>query len=1807
MNTKMKTRLFSLMICVVMLVGLMPTTALASDNQYWINIAGGTVTDGLGDANGPNYTPGTSVTITAAAPSTGKKFGGWDIHVHDDAAGELEFTAGDETTSTATFKMPASTMYIESKYIDIEYNVNVVNGTIKGSSATTGKYVKGALVNIEADEHSLAYMGFYEWLSNGITDTYAFMHDGANTKYFTPATFTMPAKDVTVTASYGVCDITATTTEVKPVLGNDARVELDFTFIPGLSDMVEVDGNWQYAADGSDWANVSKYNNYAFNTFIPGYWRYTIDVEYKSAYAGMKFCKNGIVTVNGEEWERVASVATQASAYSPTYYLDSEGNVSVDLIEITKVEATYDDHKVPVVDSFPTSLTAGEYLPTIIDFEEHQSEVVLQGNGKWQKKNGSAWEDASGKVAAGATYRFKTTLKMHSDNSSHTLADNVKLTVDGVSWTVDTATMENKGTKDAGVTVYSPEITVPAATTYTVTVNNGTGGGNYAEGASVTVTADAAPAGKTFKEWQIEGLSITASPSNPLTFDMPANNVTLTATYVEEGGLIESASATIPVPVAGAAPSDCAVVSDEASKYTATVVKWERIVSGVATTLGEDDTFIRGEDYRVYVRFAAKPGYEFASSANYKINGRTVYAPDPADTSVLRTEFNDIYEIIDNVKIKGVIAPVAGAAPDVSGITSDTEGVNITSAEWKDQWVTDSVVTFEAGKKYKLVIKYSLDTNYKVADGAEVTFNISDNITDIKLVTKVPRSISMMYEVPAATTYTVTVTGGTASPAGPYTEGTEVIVTANPDPEGKKFKEWQIEGLSTTTSESISVFFYMPANNVTITAIYEKANIIIESASATITEPVVGANPDFNIVSADESKYTVTVVKWNLLDGSSYPVLTAGDKFVRGESYQLDVKFVANPGYEFSDSCVYNVNGVPRAAYSLIKGERRCYFDVYEIIDTINVKGVVAPVAGATPDVSGITSDTDGIKVMEVKWRDKDGYAFEGNQFVAGEKYILWLKYEIESDYKVADDAEVTFNISDSNILDKKITHPIIQMTYEVPAAKTPVDTVNISGLAKPVVGEMPDNSITVNGTGVTAADDGSYWGRFDSSRFNPYYDDDTAVVSEPFREGETYLFQLYLYAEDGYEFTEETEFYFAGKLLPAPDMSDLSKSFAMVNPEDSSEALVYINMNDIAHVHVPGDWDHNDTHHWRKCTASGCDAASDVTKLPDYAEHSFVGGICTCGAHQHNWSAEWSVDETHHWHECTAGGCTATDNSGKAGYAAHNFVGGECECGVKNVITSIEISGITAPVVGETPDNSASVDKIGAKVDEEYTFWVRYDASTGNIRDTYEDGTFVFETPFREGEIYLLYVMINLSSGYRLAANVNILYDGNVLPYPDPSNLTISCADVSPDGSAATAIINPTGAAPVPVTLDSIEVTTPPTKTEYTAGEIFDPAGMVVTATYSDNSTAPVTGFTVSPAGALEEGNTTITVTYTEEGVIKTATLDITVSAKKYSVTAETADGGKLTVSPEGGIREGETVTVKATPNDGYTLISMKVYDASGSFVCDVVGGSFTMPASNVTVRAEFEKELPNPVRVVFDATVVLNGAELEAGAFTFELSYGGRVIQTLKNPADGKMTFAPIVFTSIGSDVFYIRQIKGSADFVEYDETVYAVTVNVTLNEDDGLVAEVIGDAIVFTNTYIAPEDTTAPEETTEEPEVTTEPEETTEEPEITTAPEETTEEPEITTAPEQTTEEPEITTAPEVTTEEPEITTAPEETTEEPEVTTAPEETTEEPEVTTAPEETQPENPKTSDNSVFIIIALIAITVFGAAFLACRKRED
>jgi uncharacterized repeat protein (TIGR02543 family) len=69
------------------------------------------------------------------------------------------------------------------------------------------------------------------------------------------------------------------------------------------------------------------------------------------------------------------------------------------------------------------------------------------------------------------------------------------------------------------------------ATTYALTVQNGTGSGNYAAGATVTITANAAPSGKVFDQWtgDISGIANVNLAST--TFTMGTANATVTATY----------------------------------------------------------------------------------------------------------------------------------------------------------------------------------------------------------------------------------------------------------------------------------------------------------------------------------------------------------------------------------------------------------------------------------------------------------------------------------------------------------------------------------------------------------------------------------------------------------------------------------------------------------------------------------------------------------------------------------------------------------------------------------------------------------------------------------------------------------------------------------------------------------------------------------------------------------------------------------------------------------------------------------------------------------------------------------------------------------------------------------------------------------------------------------------------------------------------------------------------------------------------------------------------------------------------------
>lgn len=119
-------------------------------------------------------------------------------------------------------------------------------------------------------------------------------------------------------------------------------------------------------------------------------------------------------------------------------------------------------------------------------------------------------------------------------------------------------------------------------------------------------------------------------------------------------------------------------------------------------------------------------------------------------------------------------------------------------------------------------------------------------------------------------------------------------------------------------------------------------------------------------------------------------------------------------------------------------------------------------------------------------------------------------------------------------------------------------------------------------------------------------------------------------------------------------------------------------------------------------------------------------------------------------------------------------------------------------------------------------------------------------------------------------------------------------------------------------VKLVSIAITTPPAKTTYVSGETFSPAGMIVTATYSNGATLKATGYSFSPDTALADGTTKVTIRYTEGGVTKTAEQAITVIHRltKIEITAQPTK----TTYEYGDSFQSAGMTVKATYSDGAT-----------------------------------------------------------------------------------------------------------------------------------------------------------------------------------------------------------------------------------------------------------------------------------------------
>lgn len=92
-------------------------------------------------------------------------------------------------------------------------------------------------------------------------------------------------------------------------------------------------------------------------------------------------------------------------------------------------------------------------------------------------------------------------------------------------------------------------------------------------------------------------------------------------------------------------------------------------------------------------------------------------------------------------------------------------------------------------------------------------------------------------------------------------------------------------------------------------------------------------------------------------------------------------------------------------------------------------------------------------------------------------------------------------------------------------------------------------------------------------------------------------------------------------------------------------------------------------------------------------------------------------------------------------------------------------------------------------------------------------------------------------------------------------------------------------------------------------------------------------------------------------------------------------------------------------------------------------------------------------------DVTKSLTGRDLTAGEFSFELrevkGEDSELIETVANGADGKVTFSAIKYTGIGQHIYMLREVKGDAGGITYDDTTYTIVTTISDNGKGQLVA--------------------------------------------------------------------------------------------------------------------------------------------------------
>lgn len=760
----------------------------------------------------------------------------------------------------------------------------------------------------------------------------------------------------------------------------------------------------------------------------------------------------------------------------------------------------------------------------------------------------------------------------------------------------------------------------------------------------------------------------------------------------------------------------------------------------------------------------------------------------------------------------------------------------------------------------------------------------------------------------------------------------------------------------------------------------------IETVSIRINPPSPGSSLSYQATPGDSNYYTVNSVKWYDHTAGSY--VQSGTLAVDGHEYVVEITVsTVSDNYCFRQGYVRGVvndnYGTAETTYAYDSEVVVKYrFAVKtEPVHNIYVDDIDVPRPGCTPDYEPdmdaanhtVSGTNEGNFTDGVYWYDLTNSKTlkPTDTFKEGNKYRIFVDVVPRSGYYFIVNAQGTIltkayvNREAANVMQylKEDTQKRLNVYYDFVCEYDEISSVGITGLDAPAEGKTPDYSVKLAGTEYTLKT---------TSASNPYvvsgvnWYDETAgsdlTATAKFIGGHTYTATVYLVPDTGCRFTGSV----SGKING--NTATVSGNGSEIQVKYTFPALA---TNQITTVAIEG------------ITAPATGAAPSYVAIVKGEGYSlkarndayYKNGICwsimessdlpvsggtTFEGGQKYQITMYLVAEEGYEFSATAGGAlnvkatingkTVAEVMGNKKEIVVTYYFTEATADAK--ITSAAVTGIDAPVVGASPDYTADI--ADTRYALEGSNGVREKNGITWINNKTGNAMVVGADKFEAGVSYSVVVGVIAKDGYA--------FQTDRLNAPQiTGSINGELVDVSGQDEYTAYLTYTFEALAEKKTLSSIAITTAPDKTEYKTGDTFDPTGMVVTATYADKTTAAVTGYIFTPNGKLATNNGSVTISYTEGNVTKTATQTIKVTQAKTpaSLAVTTAPAKTSYIAGESFSSAGMVVSVTYSDKStaavtGYTVTPSKLTAETNSVTISYTENEKTVYAEQaVTVKA--------------------------------------------------------------------------------------------------------------------------------------------------------------------------------------------------------------------------------------------------------------